>query len=156
MATYMVSAPRVSLVGFTIASTDGVKAKPKPLGMATNMVSAPRVSLAGFARASTDGVKAKPSPHHILPPHHMLPFNRSSFPDRFIFGAGSAAYQVHQIASTYIESFCNLVICLISGFLYQTEGAARMHNRGPSIWDTFTIQQPGFYLFFPNSLLQGN
>ncbi|KAK4349313.1 hypothetical protein RND71_032068 [Anisodus tanguticus] len=45
------------------------------------------------------------------------PFNRTSFPSDFIFGAASAAYQI--------------------------EGAARQGGRGPSIWDTFTHKHPG-------------
>ncbi|XP_061998170.1 vicianin hydrolase-like [Rosa rugosa] len=48
------------------------------------------------------------------PRHYSIPFNRSSFPVSFIFGAGSAAYQ--------------------------TEGAAHIHGKGPSIWDTFTTK----------------
>ncbi|KAJ7949108.1 Beta-glucosidase [Quillaja saponaria] len=52
-----------------------------------------------------------------IPSHHFrLPFNRSSFPAGFIFGVGSAAYQ--------------------------SEGAAVIDGRGPSIWDTFTRQHP--------------
>lgn len=31
--------------------------------------------------------------------HYSIPFNRSSFPPSFIFGAGSAAYQVNLIKS---------------------------------------------------------
>jgi hypothetical protein len=31
------------------------------------------------------------------PSHHPIPFNRSNFPAGFIFGAGSAAYQVKYI-----------------------------------------------------------
>nr|XP_010943560.1 beta-glucosidase 24 isoform X2 [Elaeis guineensis] len=42
--------------------------------------------------------------------------NRSAFPDEFIFGAGSSAYQY--------------------------EGAAREGGRRPSIWDTFTHKHP--------------
>ncbi|MCE0480948.1 hypothetical protein HAX54_038257 [Datura stramonium] len=44
------------------------------------------------------------------------PFNRTSFPPDFVFGASSAAYQI--------------------------EGAALTGGRGPSIWDTFTRQHP--------------
>ncbi|KAG9443539.1 hypothetical protein H6P81_014879 [Aristolochia fimbriata] len=43
-------------------------------------------------------------------------FNRHSFPDDFIFGSASAAYQF--------------------------EGAAKEGGRGPSIWDNFTHQYP--------------
>ncbi|XP_037496901.1 beta-glucosidase 17 isoform X2 [Jatropha curcas] len=45
----------------------------------------------------------------------LLPHNRSSFPPGFIFGAGSSAYQ--------------------------SEGAALIDGRGPSIWDTFVREQ---------------
>ncbi|KAM7472469.1 hypothetical protein LguiA_010652 [Lonicera macranthoides] len=44
------------------------------------------------------------------------PFNRTAFPDDFVFGAASAAYQV--------------------------EGAANKGGKGPSIWDTFTHNHP--------------
>ncbi|CAM8878852.1 unnamed protein product [Rhodiola kirilowii] len=46
---------------------------------------------------------------------HLMPvasFNRSSFPSDFVFGAGTAAYQI--------------------------EGAANKHGKKPSIWDVFT------------------
>ncbi|WJX71789.1 Beta-glucosidase 12 [Trifolium repens] len=45
-----------------------------------------------------------------------LPLNRSSFPDGFIFGTASSAYQY--------------------------EGAANVGGRGPSIWDTYTHNYP--------------
>ncbi|XP_050284226.1 beta-glucosidase 17-like [Quercus robur] len=48
--------------------------------------------------------------------HYSMPFNRSSFPTGFIFGAGSAAYQ--------------------------SEGAANTDGRGPSTWDIFTKKHP--------------
>ncbi|XP_028776803.1 vicianin hydrolase-like [Neltuma alba] len=51
------------------------------------------------------------------PRHFSVPFNRTVFPSDFVFGAGSAAYQ--------------------------SEGAANIDGRGPSIWDTFTKQHPG-------------
>ncbi|XP_050211260.1 vicianin hydrolase-like [Mercurialis annua] len=51
------------------------------------------------------------------PAHYTMPFNRSSYPSDFIFGAGSAAYQ--------------------------SEGGAYIDGKGPSIWDTFTKHQPG-------------
>ncbi|KAM7472465.1 hypothetical protein LguiA_010648 [Lonicera macranthoides] len=50
------------------------------------------------------------------PAHYRTPFNRSSFPDDFVFGAASAAYQI--------------------------EGAAKEGGRGPNIWDTFTHNHP--------------
>ncbi|XP_050209244.1 beta-glucosidase 17-like [Mercurialis annua] len=48
--------------------------------------------------------------------NNTLPFTRSSFPPGFIFGAGSAAYQ--------------------------SEGAANVDGRGPSIWDTYVKAYP--------------
>ncbi|PHT35837.1 Beta-glucosidase 10 [Capsicum baccatum] len=48
--------------------------------------------------------------------HFHAPFNRTSFPPDFVFGASSAAYQI--------------------------EGEALKGGRGPSIWDTFTRQHP--------------
>nr|XP_027102880.1 furcatin hydrolase-like [Coffea arabica] len=49
-------------------------------------------------------------------PKNISTFNRKSFPQDFIFGAASAAYQY--------------------------EGAAFEDRRGPSIWDTFSHQYP--------------
>ncbi|KAH0661706.1 hypothetical protein KY284_029016 [Solanum tuberosum] len=46
----------------------------------------------------------------------VAPFNRTSFPSDFIFGAASAAYQI--------------------------EGGARQGGRGASIWDSFTHKHP--------------
>ncbi|XP_075646079.1 beta-glucosidase 17-like isoform X1 [Castanea sativa] len=64
--------------------------------------------LLGLACLSAYTEAAKPS--------HSKPFNRTCFPNGFIFGAGSAAYQ--------------------------SEGAAHIDDRGPSIWDTFTREHP--------------
>nr|POE56020.1 beta-glucosidase 17 [Quercus suber] len=64
--------------------------------------------LVGLACLSAYTEAAKPS--------HSKPFNRTCFPNGFIFGAGSAAYQ--------------------------SEGAAHIDDRGPSIWDTFTREHP--------------
>ncbi|KAK6250688.1 hypothetical protein SCA6_004693 [Theobroma cacao] len=50
------------------------------------------------------------------PNHYSKPFNRSSFPAGFTFGAGSAAYQI--------------------------EGAALEDGKGPSVWDTFARKYP--------------
>ncbi|XWS50414.1 hypothetical protein CRYUN_Cryun12cG0085600 [Craigia yunnanensis] len=67
------------------------------------------LALAAGLLATTDGAKAKSR-------HYSKPFNRSSFPAGFIFGAGSAAYQI--------------------------EGAAREDGKGPSVWDTFAKKYP--------------
>ncbi|KAH9710300.1 Beta-glucosidase 12 [Citrus sinensis] len=76
------------------------------------------VAVAGFLQSGCttvsdgiNGTNAKPS-HYP----YSMPFNRTSFPAGFIFGAGSAAYQ--------------------------SEGAALEDGRGPSIWDTFVREHP--------------
>uniref|UniRef100_A0A6N2KKW2 Beta-glucosidase n=1 Tax=Salix viminalis TaxID=40686 RepID=A0A6N2KKW2_SALVM len=56
------------------------------------------------------------STHGAKPSRYSMPFNRTSFPRDFTFGAGTAAYQ--------------------------SEGAAYIDGKGPSIWDTFTKQHP--------------
>ncbi|KAF2293584.1 hypothetical protein GH714_003094 [Hevea brasiliensis] len=43
-------------------------------------------------------------------------FNRTYFPDDFIFGTATSAYQI--------------------------EGAANISGKGPSVWDTFTHEYP--------------
>lgn len=58
-------------------------------------------------------VSAKNAPSSLI----SLPFNRSSFPSDFVFGAASSAYQY--------------------------EGAAKEDGKGPSIWDTFAHKYPG-------------
>uniref|UniRef100_A0ACD5XZX4 Uncharacterized protein n=1 Tax=Avena sativa TaxID=4498 RepID=A0ACD5XZX4_AVESA len=54
----------------------------------------------------------------VLTPRHASALTRQDFPERFVFGAGSSAYQV--------------------------EGAAAEDGRRPSIWDTFTHQGYSF------------
>ncbi|KAK8521234.1 hypothetical protein V6N12_005144 [Hibiscus sabdariffa] len=48
--------------------------------------------------------------------HTWMPFNRSCFPQGFVFGAGSAAYQI--------------------------EGAALEDGKGPSFWDNYVRKYP--------------
>ncbi|OWM69232.1 hypothetical protein CDL15_Pgr025419 [Punica granatum] len=55
--------------------------------------------------------------HAISTRYNTSKFNRSSFPEGFIFGTASSSYQY--------------------------EGAANEGGRGPSIWDTFTHKYPG-------------
>ncbi|XVE64323.1 hypothetical protein DITRI_Ditri07aG0092300 [Diplodiscus trichospermus] len=69
------------------------------------------LAMAAGLLAATDSAKAKPNPRH-----YSKPFNRSSFPAGFIFGTGSAAYQI--------------------------EGAAYEDGKGPSVWDTFARKYP--------------
>ncbi|POO00089.1 Glycoside hydrolase [Trema orientale] len=65
------------------------------------------LALAGFLAFSEATVKPTP---------YVQPFNKSSFPVDFVFGAGTAAYQ--------------------------SEGGAFIDGKGPNIWDTFTRQHP--------------
>ncbi|KAF3450133.1 hypothetical protein FNV43_RR06213 [Rhamnella rubrinervis] len=57
----------------------------------------------------------------VTPSHSSRPFNRTLFPPDFIFGAGSAAYQI--------------------------EGAAYIDGKGPSNWDHYTKNHPGIMPF---------
>ncbi|XP_049401786.1 vicianin hydrolase-like isoform X2 [Solanum stenotomum] len=65
------------------------------------------IALANFFPLTSAAIPAK---------RFYAPFNRTSFPPDFVFGASSAAYQI--------------------------EGEALKGGRGPSIWDTFTRQHP--------------
>ncbi|KAL3639368.1 hypothetical protein CASFOL_017275 [Castilleja foliolosa] len=56
-------------------------------------------------------------PPAALPSHIYENLRRSDFPDGFVFGTGTAAYQV--------------------------EGAAAIGGKGPSVWDDFTSKTPG-------------
>ncbi|KAF9664890.1 hypothetical protein SADUNF_Sadunf16G0065000 [Salix dunnii] len=50
-------------------------------------------------------------------------FSRYSFPDDFVFGTSSSAYQVHALNFAASGAY---------------EGETNKHGRGPAIWDTFT------------------
>ncbi|TXG55762.1 hypothetical protein EZV62_017075 [Acer yangbiense] len=68
--------------------------------------------------------------HSSTHDHPPININRSSFPAGFIFGAGSSAYQY--------------------------EGAAHIDGRKPSIWDTFTKDQPEKILDHSNGNVADN
>ncbi|KEH33182.1 putative vicianin beta-glucosidase [Medicago truncatula] len=68
-----------------------------------------------FSLATLLAVVTGTEPKKVEPSQYAS-FNRSLFPDDFLFGIGSSAYQV--------------------------EGASDIDGRGPSIWDTFTKQNP--------------
>ncbi|KAH9774623.1 Beta-glucosidase 17 [Citrus sinensis] len=76
------------------------------------------VAVAGFLQSGCTTVSDGINGTNTKPSHYpySMPFNRTSFPAGFIFGAGSAAYQ--------------------------SEGAALEDGRGPSIWDTFVREHP--------------
>ncbi|XP_022149004.1 vicianin hydrolase-like [Momordica charantia] len=76
---------------------------------------APVILISLIAAGLAGGALADGTPS-VEPSHSTVPFNRSSFPAGFLFGAGSAAYQL--------------------------EGAAHIDGKGPSIWDTFTKEHP--------------
>jgi hypothetical protein len=59
--------------------------------------------------ACTEGAK---------PSHYSIPFNRSSFPAGFIFGAGSAAYQVYIYAWIVLLNFRLQLPCFFFLFLF--------------------------------------
>lgn len=50
--------------------------------------------------------------------------SRANFSDSFVFGTAASAYQV--------------------------EGMAHAGGRGPSIWDAFIQNHPGYYILLPN------
>lgn len=64
----------------------------------------------------------------VIPDSELGSLNRNSFPNDFIFGTASSAYQY--------------------------EGAANEGGRGPSIWDTFTHKYPGIQILNLLSVLK--
>ncbi|GAU39056.1 hypothetical protein TSUD_396610 [Trifolium subterraneum] len=76
--------------------------------------------------------------------HYIGDLNRSSFPKGFIFGAGSSSYQGYGPPQPSPGSATGYSMC-VRGVprVYPVEGAANQGGKGPSIWDTFTDQQPG-------------
>uniref|UniRef100_A0A2P2LKL3 Uncharacterized protein MANES_10G150100 n=1 Tax=Rhizophora mucronata TaxID=61149 RepID=A0A2P2LKL3_RHIMU len=86
------------------------------MAMEARNYSLPFSRLALLASVVLPFVESLCSCDHSSSQQHLL-LNRSSFPDGFVFGAASSAYQY--------------------------EGAARADGRKPSIWDTFVQQYPG-------------
>jgi hypothetical protein len=73
---------------------------------------------------------------------------RSQFPNGFLFGAASSAYQVSSgpiWRTAYWKGSTQRWCCFVA--LVQYEGAVREGGRGPSIWDAFTHNHPGNYIY---------
>ena len=84
------------------------------------------------------------STHGATPTHYSVPFNRTSFPSGFIFGAGSAAYQVNMswelvqcyksLISIRSKKVCthdtcqHLYVCLVFFFLSPREQHSKMER----------------------------
>ena len=101
----------------------------------------------------------------VVSSSHDISFSRTSFPKGFIFGTASASYQVTSLYFLYVNLYhfpsfflvSNVVgceaydqyyyvhMCVLSNFQY--EGAAKEDGRGASIWDTYTHEHPGLFIF---------
>ncbi|KAG4973932.1 hypothetical protein JHK87_030753 [Glycine soja] len=75
------------------------------------------ISLVTLVLVKSSKVTCEEESVNTVSPIIDISLNRKSFPEGFIFGAGSSSYQF--------------------------EGAAKEGGRGPSVWDTFTHNYPG-------------